>query len=583
MSQRSVCNQFTPQLWRATKCKFCFNDKESHEKAVKENYVTNSHSNIPTSPAILSPKIKRLSSSFIKGDDNIPRSPTRRNTGSNSDESSKSQSILSSDSESVKTRPSRIKLPSPEDKASHNIPITSPIDNINLRLEMNKQLIAKDDKIHNLEVRNQNLENEIRTLKDQNAALARTQQTEEEHRKMLDKIASLRRKLADMEVKNTKLKEEKHAVEERLKQEEQVVSKLKIKINSMEHEHYLLELRVEREQKHKQSVCQEKEEAEQELESLRKAYRSMQRESRRLSTTFDVDEERARDLEDQLRQTQRRLGMVEVENNRLKEKISKVETERQDSQISSLERQLSSAKVRHYTASFLHVLENFDESQTEIEELRSSHLSEIQSLQSQISRLQIENDELNENYTKQNLELNQIKRELSTVDACKSESISKDEELQSLRAEVARLQDKCSALCDVELIHINLNKELDRHRDRADKAELQVRHLQREVESERRRREQCVAELEQLRAREEECRQKHRALSASSSAPPIRARASSLEPALFSQSLKNIREPAERDDSIQATTQKFTKPAPPPNRRRPSRGHLQERARDSDV
>ncbi|KAL5248333.1 hypothetical protein ACHWQZ_G017498 [Mnemiopsis leidyi] len=571
MSQRSVCNQFTPQLWRATKCKFCFNDKESHEKAVKENYVTNSHSNIPTSPAILSPKIKRLSSSFIKGDDNIPRSPTRRNTGSNSDESSKSQSILSSDSESVKTRPSRIKLPSPEDKASHNIPITSPIDNINLRLEMNKQLIAKDDKIHNLEVRNQNLENEIRTLKDQNAALARTQQTEEEHRKMLDKIASLRRKLADMEVKNTKLKEEKHAVEERLKQEEQVVSKLKIKINSMEHEHYLLELRVEREQKHKQSVCQEKEEAEQELESLRKAYRSMQRESRRLSTTFDVDEERARDLEDQLRQTQRRLGMVEVENNRLKEKISKVETERQDSQISSLERQLSSAK------------ENFDESQTEIEELRSSHLSEIQSLQSQISRLQIENDELNENYTKQNLELNQIKRELSTVDACKSESISKDEELQSLRAEVARLQDKCSALCDVELIHINLNKELDRHRDRADKAELQVRHLQREVESERRRREQCVAELEQLRAREEECRQKHRALSASSSAPPIRARASSLEPALFSQSLKNIREPAERDDSIQATTQKFTKPAPPPNRRRPSRGHLQERARDSDV
>ena len=72
-------------------------------------------------------------------------------------------------------------------------------------------------------------------------------------------------------------------------------------------------------------------------------------------------------------------------------------------------------------------------------------------------------------------------------------------------------------------------QELDRHRDRADKAELQVRHLQREVESERRRREQCVAELEQLRAREEECRQKHRALSASSSAQPIRARASSLE------------------------------------------------------
>ena len=51
-----------------------------------------------------------------------------------------------------------------------------------------------------------------RTLKDQNATLARTQQSEEEHRKMLDKIASLRRKLADMEVKNTKLKEEKHGM-----------------------------------------------------------------------------------------------------------------------------------------------------------------------------------------------------------------------------------------------------------------------------------------------------------------------------------------------------------------------------------
>ena len=58
----------------------------------------------------------------------------------------------------------QIKLPSSEEKASQNIPITSPIDNINLRLEMNKQLIAKDDKIHNLEVRNQNLENEIRYL-----------------------------------------------------------------------------------------------------------------------------------------------------------------------------------------------------------------------------------------------------------------------------------------------------------------------------------------------------------------------------------------------------------------------------------
>ena len=48
--------------------------------------------------------------------------------------------------------------------------------------------------------------------------------------------------------------------------------------------------------------------------------------------------------------------MVEVENNRLKEKISKVETERQDNQISSLERQLSSAKVRHNTSCFVDVL-----------------------------------------------------------------------------------------------------------------------------------------------------------------------------------------------------------------------------------
>ena len=119
MSQRSVCNQFTPQLWRATKCKFCFNDKESHEKASKEN-ITSVHTNIPSSPAILSPKIKRLSSSFIKGEDNLPRSPTRRKTGSNSDESPKSPSILSSDSDSAKTRPSRVRS-----RASEDIPDTS--------------------------------------------------------------------------------------------------------------------------------------------------------------------------------------------------------------------------------------------------------------------------------------------------------------------------------------------------------------------------------------------------------------------------------------------------------------------------
>lgn len=106
MSQRSVCNQFTPQLWRATKCKFCFNDKESHEKASKEN-ITTTNTNITTSPTtLLSPKIKRLSSTFIKSDENLPRSPSRRNTGSNSDESQKS--LLSSDSDGTKTRPSRV-------------------------------------------------------------------------------------------------------------------------------------------------------------------------------------------------------------------------------------------------------------------------------------------------------------------------------------------------------------------------------------------------------------------------------------------------------------------------------------------
>ena len=36
---------------------------------------------------------------------------------------------------------------------------------------------------------------------------------------------------------------------------------------------------------------------------------------------------------------------------------------------------------------------------------------------------------MNEGYTKQNLELNQIKRELSHVDATKNEAISKDEEV----------------------------------------------------------------------------------------------------------------------------------------------------------
>ena len=51
-----------------------------------------------------------------------------------------------------------------------------------------------------------------RTLKEQNVVLSRTQQSEDEHRKLLDKIATLRRKLADMEVKYVKIKEEKEGI-----------------------------------------------------------------------------------------------------------------------------------------------------------------------------------------------------------------------------------------------------------------------------------------------------------------------------------------------------------------------------------
>ena len=49
-----------------------------------------------------------------------------------------------------------------KDKEARLSLVGSPIDNISLRLEMNKQLLAKDDKIHSLDIRNQNLENEIR-------------------------------------------------------------------------------------------------------------------------------------------------------------------------------------------------------------------------------------------------------------------------------------------------------------------------------------------------------------------------------------------------------------------------------------
>ena len=109
MSQRMVCTQFTPQLWRATKCKFCFNDKESHEKACKENSV---NTNLPpSSTKSPSPKsVKRLGSTYnMKSDDNLLRSPTRRNTSSNSDEASaKAKSIFSKDAEHVKNRPSRV-------------------------------------------------------------------------------------------------------------------------------------------------------------------------------------------------------------------------------------------------------------------------------------------------------------------------------------------------------------------------------------------------------------------------------------------------------------------------------------------
>lgn len=108
MSQRTVCTQFTPQLWRATKCKFCFNDKESHEKACKEN---SGNTNLPpSSTKSPSPKtVKRIGSAYMKSDENLLRSPTRRNTSSNSDEANvKAQSIFSNDTDLVKNRPSRV-------------------------------------------------------------------------------------------------------------------------------------------------------------------------------------------------------------------------------------------------------------------------------------------------------------------------------------------------------------------------------------------------------------------------------------------------------------------------------------------
>ena len=104
MSQRSVCTQFTPQLWRATKCKFCFNDKTSHETASKEN---STNVNIPMSPPpTLSPKPKRISSPLSKSDE-ILRSPTRRNVTS-SDDSARSPIQPPDNDDVFQKRPSRV-------------------------------------------------------------------------------------------------------------------------------------------------------------------------------------------------------------------------------------------------------------------------------------------------------------------------------------------------------------------------------------------------------------------------------------------------------------------------------------------
>eukprot|EP00116_Pleurobrachia_bachei_P017691 sb/3477953/ len=100
--------------------------------------------------------------------------------------------------------------------------------------------------------------------------------------------------------------------------------------------------------------------------------------------------------------------------------MTAVETERQDAHITNLQQQLSSVKSE------------CEESRTEIEELAASHLTEIQSLQSQISRLQTENDDMQEGFDRKSLELDQVRRELAGHQNTKTEIISKDEEVRIL-------------------------------------------------------------------------------------------------------------------------------------------------------
>eukprot|EP00116_Pleurobrachia_bachei_P011659 sb/3471921/ len=160
MTQRNTCNQFTPQLWRATKCKFCFKDKDSHTADGKENSTVGQ--NPPQTPA------KRTYSTGTRPPEAFVKVTPRRAV-SHIDVGPRSPTVLSSDSDSNKNvRPARISIATPTSETPvKRLSITSPIENINMRLEMNKQLIGKDDRIHDLEVRNQNLENEIRTLKEQ--------------------------------------------------------------------------------------------------------------------------------------------------------------------------------------------------------------------------------------------------------------------------------------------------------------------------------------------------------------------------------------------------------------------------------
>lgn len=577
MSARSPCTQFTPQLWRASKCKYCFNDKGAHSQG-KENTP---NGNIATSAPVTSPAspstAKRISSSFISADENL-REQRRSTIGSKPTVPKPSPKPIPDNSNVLaeagyKPRPAKLKTveakkapvstPADNYKRSISTPaemmkrasLSSPVENIQQRLEMNKQLLAKDDQIHALEIRNQNLENEIRTLKDQNAELSHSQQNEEEHKALLDKISTLRRKLGDLEAKYAKAKEECEILEEKLKDEGQCVSKLKMKINNMEHEQYLLEMKVEREQKHKMSIEQEKDDTEHELEQMRKNYRSMQRESRKLSNIGleALNEARNTDLEEQLRQTQRRLGAVEVENEKLKEKINRVEQERQGDQVTSLEKELGD------------LTDSYRESIDAMEDLKHSHLAEIQSLQTELTRLQDVNDSLVSTQSSQQREVHSLNRQLEEQRTINEDTADNDEELLTLRSEVSRLQDKCSAFCDIELIHINLNRELDRQRERADKAESVCRLLEREVEQVVRDRDQLQGDIEGLRKKEEECRKNHRVDHNTLALP--------------SGILKKNREPAERDEPVKSNQQNqlFARAPPPHNRRKPSRDHLQDR------